>query len=146
MKLGDINPHIRFAQQICYGVRERTVYVQDCRLFYIIEGNAQIQLGNACYPLEAHTLFYCHGGSIYTIRCETPFTLVAIDFDLTQKRSDWLQPIPPMVLSGKACPEPMDPCYVQDSPFLNGHLHLPSAMVMKPLVLGIVDHFFKQQF
>jgi len=146
MKLGDINPHIRFAQRICYGVRERTVYVQDCRLFYIVEGHAQIDLEGVCYPLEAHTLFYCRGGSVYTIRCETPFTLVAIDFDLTQRRSDWLQPIPPMVLCGKACPEPMDPCHVQDSPFLNGHLHLPSAMAIKPLVMGIVDHFFKQQF
>ena len=146
MKLGDINPHIRFAQRICYGVRERTVYVQDCRLFYIVEGSAQIQLNDRCYPLEAHALFYCRGGSVYTIRCESPFTLVAIDFDLTQRRSDWLQPIPPMVLCERTCPEPMDPRHVQDCPFLNNHLYLPSAMVLESWVFGIVDHFFRQQF
>lgn len=146
MKLGDINPHIRFAQRICYGVRERTVYVRDCRLFYVIDGNAQILLDGMCYPLKAHTLFYCRGGSIYTIRCQTPFTLIAIDFDLTQRRSAWLQTCPPIVVNGSALPEPTDPCDVQDSPFLNSHLHLPSAMVLEAWVLGIVDHFFQRQF
>ena len=56
MRIADINPHIRFAEQITYSVKYSSVYVKDCRLFYIISGSAKIIVNDSEMALKKNTI------------------------------------------------------------------------------------------
>ena len=75
MKLIDINPHIRFAEQITYIAKNIHVYVKDCRLFYISDGKGIIYINDNQLNLNKNTLFYCCGGSDYSIEADNPIKL-----------------------------------------------------------------------
>ena len=95
MKLGEINPFIRYASEFDYKVDEVTVKVSDCRLFYIVSGNGEIVIQNQHYNASECTLFYIPAGSTYTIRVPDGFRLISLNFDLTQSHSDKTKVFPP---------------------------------------------------
>ena len=95
MKLGDINPFVRYASEFDYKVDEITVRVSDCRLFYIVSGSGEIIIENQHYNASEGTLFYIPAGSTYTIRVPSGFRLISHNFDLTQSHSDKTKVFPP---------------------------------------------------
>ena len=44
MNIADVNPHIRFAEEMTYYAQNKHVYVKDCRLFYILSGEGKIYI------------------------------------------------------------------------------------------------------
>lgn len=95
MKLGEINPFVRYASEFDYKMDEITVRVSDCRLFYIISGSGEIVIENQHYNASDDTLFYIPAGSTYTIRVPDGFRLISLNFDLTQSHSDKTKVFPP---------------------------------------------------
>ena len=83
MLFSDITPFIRFAEIIHYESDGHPVYVRDCRIFYVLSGEARICIGDHVYSMGAHTVFYCCSGSRYTIS-SPGIDLICVNFDLTQ--------------------------------------------------------------
>ena len=130
MKLADINPHIRFAEEITYSSKNRNVYAKDCRLFYIISGNGKISIKNTDVLLRKNTLFYCCGGIDYTIDTEEHLHLFSLNFDLSQTHRRLIAPIIPQNLNEIKNPSPIDFCNINDSSFLNSYfVILPSLSI-----------------
>ena len=88
MKLGEINPFIRFASEFDYKSDGITVKVSDCRLFYILSGAGEIVVQNQHLAVSENTLIYFPAGSVYTIKSPAGFRLIALNFDLTQELGD----------------------------------------------------------
>ncbi len=78
-----INPYVRYAgimPGIMDGVTTRRAY--DCRLFYVLEGNAVLYASGVKYPIRKGTAIYLPTACEYNIEGEVK-TLV-LNFDLTE--------------------------------------------------------------
>ena len=124
MKLCDLNPHLRFASQIKYQTSDYPVKVRDCRIFYTVNGKADIFIENQHYQLSPGSLMYCACGSQYNILSPENFSLVSLNFDLTQENNSWILPYAPVSLTKKEPDFPISFQPVEDSDFLNSHLFL----------------------
>lgn len=139
MKLRDLNPHIRFASNIHHVSEGSHVKVTDCRLFYVTGGQAVLRIANQCYTLTPRSLFYCSGGSDYTIAAPEGVNLISLNFDLTQTYNDFVIPIPPRTAGWEDMQVFQDD--VADSSFLNGHYFITDAGELGNSVFRIVDSF-----
>ena len=66
----DINPFIRYAKIIKYKSDNNPVYTRDCRVFYIIDGNAKIICKTGEFNLDKNCVFFCPSGKMYNIISE----------------------------------------------------------------------------
>lgn len=145
MKIIDVNPHIRFAGEITYSSKNRTVYVKDCRLFYIISGNGRILIHNNEITLKKNTLFYCCGGMEYTINTEEYIHLYSLNFDLSQAQKQFIMPFIPENSQKTNHPSPINYCDIKDSHFLNSFLVLEKGTEFKNSISNIVKEYSDQK-
>ncbi len=145
MKLIDINPHIRCAQQFKYQPRNNHVYAKDCRLFYISSGKCKIHIQNNCFELNENTLFYCCGGSDYTFIADNeqdkPIQIFSINFDLTQNHNHLLDTFIPEDYNKTKDRAPVDSCHIEDGSFLNSYLLYENAYIFKDMIKEITKEF-----
>lgn len=143
MKLCDVNPYIRFAGKIHYISAGIAVKVTDCRIFYITAGHAQLRIANQVFALNPNSLFYCCGGSAYTIEAPQGFDPICLNFDMTQAHNDSALPFPPCTDDRRETVVFYD-C-VEDSDVLNGHVFLDNAQELYPSIRKILDAFTNQE-
>ena len=129
MLLQELNPHLRFAAALRYEMtfNRRTVKVTDCRVFYITEGSATLHIGTKQYALCAGCLFYCCAGSIYTVETAEGFSLISLNFDLSQTHKEQVLPISPARDQTLWDTMPVYGDTVEDSDFLGDHLLLENT-------------------
>jgi len=143
MKLCELAPHLRFAAALRYEMpyNKKPVKVIDCRIFFVTEGHAQVMIENQSYTLEPGSLFYCCGGSQYTVQTQDGFSLISLNFDLSQEHSRQTLPFSPVrdpkIWDGM----PIHRDVIDDSSFLNDHLFLPNAATVQETVEKIVSDF-----
>ena len=140
MLFSEVAPFIRFAEIIHYTSDGYPVYVRDCRIFYVLSGEAKICIGDHVYPMGPHTVFYCCSGSKYTIS-SPGIDLICVNFDLTQDNRSREQPYSPVRLSGTVTLPPVDNCFVEDLCILNQHILLENGMACRELLEGILGEF-----
>ena len=145
MKLIDINPHIRFAEQFTYVSKNIHVYAKDCRLFYILDGSGEIYIKNKQLSLKKHTIFYCCSGSDYTIKAEEPILLYVLNFDLSQNHNHLTQAFPPVNFSDSENHIPIDECNVEDSHFLNSFFVFENDLMFRDSFSDIIEEFSSPQ-
>lgn len=142
MELFELNPFLRFASSLLYETiyNDSAVRVTDCRLFFVLEGEAMLTLEQTQYRLVPGSLFYCCGGSRYHIHTGDPLRLIILNFDLTQAHRDQVLPLPPVRDRTKwdAMPIYFDPVV---NSFLNGHLFLCDASDYLPRLEQILADF-----
>lgn len=143
MLLQELNPHLRFAAALRYEMffNHRTVKVTDCRLFYITEGNARLHIGARQYSLCAGNLFYCCAGSEYTVETTAGFSLISLNFDLSQSHCERILPISPSSDQGTWATLPVYLDQVEDSDFLNSNFLLENAAEFRAELEQIALHF-----
>ena len=140
MLFSDVVPFVRFAEIIHYESKGYPVYVRDCRIFYVLSGEATVCIENHVYPLGANTVFYCCSGSQYTIR-SSGVRLICVNFDLTQDNRHIEQPYSPIRLSETAVLPPANNCVLEDLCILNRHIFLENGMAYRELLEGILREF-----
>lgn len=143
MYLSDLNPHLRFATYLRYEMHynQKAVRVTDCRLFYVTEGNAVLSIEGHDYQLIPGSLFYCHAGSLYTVSTPLGFSLIGLNFDLTQEHREYTQPFSPISDPNKWMTMPVFANKVQDSNFLSKHLFLKNAAYLHEQTKQIADDY-----
>ena len=144
MKVVDINPHVRFAEQITYSTKDRTVFVRDCRLIYILAGKGELFINETAHQLTANTLFYCPGATSYKIEPQESLDLYVLNFDPTQNFSHITTSLS-MNLDTSKTQEALETVAVDDSNVLNSYLILKNALEFKNLLKDIIDEFASQE-
>ena len=142
MELHELNPFLRFASSLLYETiyNDSAVRVSDCRLFFVLEGEAELTLERTQYRLVPGSLFYCCGGSRYRINTGDPLRLIILNFDLTQDHRTQVLPLPPERNCTKWDAMPIHFDRVASS-FLNGHLYLSDAADYLPRLEQIIADF-----
>ena len=141
IKLSDINPFLRFAGQFVYKSDDNPVKVTDCRIFYCVDGSADIFIENQHYILHKNSLFYCCGGSEYNIISTSGFEPICFNFDLTQSHCSQTMCLSPQSTL-KGIPD-MSVIYeeVGDCPLLNSHFCIHDANSFAPAMERILREY-----
>ena len=140
MLFSETSPYIRFAEIIHYQNPGVPVNVRDCRIFYILSGEAQLTIDSQVYQLTPHRVFYCCAGSVYTIS-SPGMELISINFDLFRDGTNQEQPYSARFLSEQDAPLWTCTCPVEDQPLLNSHIFLPEGFGCRELLEGILTEF-----
>lgn len=143
MQLCDLNPYLRFAAEMLYDIsyNATAVRVSDCRLFFILSGQAELLMGDRCYSLRDGDLFYCCAGSRYSIHTRDSLRLISLNFDLTQAHNHQSLPLPPCREPGKWDTMEIYRADFTDSPFLNGHLFLQNVGHLQGELQVLLEEF-----
>lgn len=95
MKLLEINPFVRYAElqpSVLSSVPFCRAY--DYRLFYVLEGQAELILENSSIPISAGTLMYLRPGIPYYFNGKVK--VIVLNFDMTLKQYNKKEPISPL--------------------------------------------------
>lgn len=141
MKIADINPHIRYCYEIFYKQSQGTVFVKDCRLMFPLSGTGKLVIDNNTYTLKNGTIFYCNGGSTYSLTSDEGFSLICINFDLDRKASHITQPFSPVKINSKEKKETVNQCYVENSSFLNSYILLNNTSDFTNSIFSLAEEF-----
>lgn len=143
MQLCDLNPYLRFAAEMLYDIsyNATAVRVTDCRLFFILSGQAEIFIDERHYSLRQGDLFYCCGGSRYSIHARDSLRLISLNFDLTQAHNRQRLPLPPCRDPGKWDAMEVYGADFSDSPFLSGHLFLQNEGHLLGELQALLEEF-----
>ena len=139
MKISDINPFIRFANEITYHSEDRELAALDCRLLYITRGEGEVILNGKAHRVTGGSLIYARAGIPYKF---SPCVLgiFSINFDMDQSRThitECMNKIAPEQLGEKCIELP----HIEDGRFLNECLFLEKATVHERELQRIADEF-----
>ena len=97
MLFDEIKPFVRYARKLEYN--DSLIFPQqfpiDARLFYICEGECNVEINGQFHTLVEGTVLYINSGVIYRI-LPSNVTFLAINFDFTPNFSHLYSPIPPL--------------------------------------------------
>lgn len=88
MLLRDVNPFIRFAEELVYVPSGKRVCPGDNRIFQVISGSGKIVIQNETYPLKEHTFVMINAGYPYQIVSSELLKMIVLNFDLNYERSN----------------------------------------------------------
>ena len=144
MQMYDVNPYIRFASEVHYKSKHKTVFVRDCRMFYVLSGTGEIIIGNKHYNFAPNSFFYCCGSSVYSIESTEGMTLIVLNFDFDQSRS-WKTisfPLAP-ILDKESVKHDTSDCISSD--VLGEHFFLSDAKGLHARMSELVNEFAAQK-
>ena len=145
MKVTDINPHIRFAEQIYLKRKPAQFNVFDCRIFCVVSGEVEIDIENSHYVLKEASLFYCAGGSRYIISCKQGCQLLCLNFDLSQDRKDITENRAPLKINPKNPPRYKLKEEIEDCAFFNSHFVIENDYSLNSKIKSIIKEFENKQ-
>ena len=142
MELSALNPFLRFAAEVRPSPAAGAVKVTDCRMFYVEEGCAQIQMDGTVLSLHKDSLFYCPGSSVYTVQAQPELRLLCLNFDLTRDHEQEQLPIP--VCADKA-QWPDLPVYFEpvEHSVLNHYLWIADGYPLRSAILELIQEHKK---
>lgn len=147
MNVCDINPFIRFAEYISYASDENWVMVQDCRIFYVLSGKAELYMTNSHYSLIPGSLFYCHADNCYNLVSDG-IECICLNFDLTQENNMHTAIYPRISIANTAqnChrTERTD-LFLGENDFLITHLFISNALEYLNDLNTILEEFSMQK-
>ena len=121
--------------------------VQDCRILYILSGNAELYLDDCHYTLSPGSLFYCYTGNCYNLSSES-LDYICLNFDLTQDNNTHTAIYPRIPVSGSLYtpPEPAanSVSSTENNPLFS-HLVLANAMEYLNELNKILKEFSTQK-
>jgi len=78
----NINPHLRYARHHpAVPLRQEYSYCYDCRLFYIVEGEGQLEIEGKRYPIARNHAIYVPRGSRYRALQRKKYHMMVFDLD-----------------------------------------------------------------
>lgn len=127
MNFCDINPFIRFAEYVFHPrFPMEPVFVQDCRILYVISGKADILIESEHFELVPGSLFYCCSGNVYSMQ-STGVKMIALNFDLTQENNEHTEFYPRISISDDTRLPSIEWDFIDDAEFMNSYLFIANA-------------------
>lgn len=138
MKLCDINPFVRIATRVSYRSVDNQVWVQDCRLFYVLSGSAEMHAGGQSFLMGPGALFYCCKGVCYGLVSEG-VELICVNFDLDQSDNANISSYPRN--DAREIPPEQNKTIVEEESFLNTYLYIPNGNVYLESLQLLLEEF-----
>ena len=139
MLLCDINPYLRYAQNIVFTPVGRKVCPGDSRIFYVISGTGTLTVHGGSHPLASGTFALINSGDLYQLQPGAPLNMIVFNFDYSFERSNIVNFIPPNPVSGD---EPVGEVYrehIDDCAALNEPLVLNDMNLIEGELKNILD-------
>lgn len=140
MLFSDMHPYIRFAESIHYESAGEPVFVRDGRIFYVRSGQVHISIDQQSYDLGPDAVFYCCGGSSYSIS-SAGADLFCLNFDFDQVHCDRELPYSPIRLSSAMNLPSSNHTVIEDQDIFNHHLLLENGIALRDLLDEIIEEF-----
>ena len=99
MNLSEINPHIRFAQEIRLPSQKAAHIACDSRCSFIKSGYGALICGGVEYKLNPKSIVIIPPGIAYRYHSEDILEIISINFDYTKSRSDIVAALFPKSIS-----------------------------------------------
>lgn len=149
MNMCDVNPFIRYAGCIRYSsaTTNNWVRVQDCRIIYILSGQADLFIQDLSYSLTPGSLFYCYEGNCYNLVSDN-IECICLNFDLTQSNNMHTTFFPRISVENitSICDSSkVKECCTTEEDFITNHLVIPSAGEFLNDMNTILDEFSEQK-
>lgn len=127
MNFCDINPFIRFAEYVFHPrFPMEPVFVQDCRILYVISGKADILIESEHFELVPGSLFYCCSGNVYSMQ-STGVKMTALNFDLTQENNEHTEFYPRISIYDDTRLPSIECDLIDNAEFMNSYLFITNA-------------------
>ncbi len=147
MELIHINPYVRYAKLLKNELLEPALRLcYDCRLFFIVSGNGELELNGSRHPIQTDTAIFLPPGTEYAIHCVGPLTFYVLNFDLsvnyTHIESSLGTPSPAASDRSKILTEDAPQQFSQ--PFILDNVTLPKQLVEICQIFQTREHFYKE--
>jgi AraC-like DNA-binding protein len=147
MKLEDINPHIRFAQEIRLGTQENEHIAFDTHLYYVISGNGAFVCDDEKYIIKNNSLLLVPAGVRYRFIADGTLSLISVNFDYTKAKSDIVAPMLPKAASEFETSMITEKGVFDDFDALSSFLKLENARDMATDFTRLTEEFlYKKKF
>lgn len=128
MLISEINPFIRFAQEIVLTESTPEVSSYDHRIFYLIDGEATLCIKNDKYKIQTGSLMVWQSGELYRFLIDGKTRFIAVNFDYTQefkKRKHPFQPTETAFFNSERISENIkfSDCACLNSPIILSRMH-----------------------
>lgn len=133
MKYLEITPFIRFAYEFEYITDDEVYISNDCRLFFILEGDGEIIVNNSVYNFTPFTTMLWQQNTNYRFNCKNPIKLIAINFDYTATRIEYSQPFKLNKADKQNINSNTSKIYFEDCPALNSPIICEDISIYKAL-------------
>lgn len=141
MELIQCTPWIRFADDLLFTAQRGPSKTCDCRLLYILKGEATLDLEDQQHHLQHGCAVLFQPGTRYCIRPEGGITLTVLDFDFTQDHCSRVEFLPPCPAEAFSPDQAHAHITFTDAPELNVPLYLEQAFFLEPLLRSVVLEF-----
>ncbi len=141
--LTEIHPFVRFAQEIFVSAQKKQLTVQsyDHRLFYIINGAADIAVNGLTYRVSSGNVLYWMSGTAYCIRpqADSSLQMISINFDFFQDNAQSVQYLPVVPPQDYHADKRLEVLEFTDAAALNGMIFLQEAPSLLPYLRAMVN-------
>lgn len=141
----DINPYIRYAMTINIRKAQGAVYSRDCRLFYIVDGNAYMSSGGIKHKIEPDDVILLSGGTEYEFVLEKPLKIAVLNFDYTQNNRGTKSILPPVPSCKFSEDMILENTVFVDCPALNEPLLIKNMPDIKDKIESIISIYSKRE-
>lgn len=145
MKFCASNPFIRYAMTIQLFKSTEYVSSYDCRLFYILSGNALICINDEKHKLSANDALLWQSGCTYKFEIEEPLKMFAVNFDYTYSNCGITDSIATVCISDYNKNNVLENIHFDDAHVLNKPLIISGASEFKEKVKRIVNTFMQKE-
>ena len=145
MLLCDMNPNLRFAQNIVFVPVGRQVCPGDNRIFYVTSGVGTLAVHGSSYPLAPGTFALINSGELYQLQPGAPLSMIVFNFDYSFERSNIVNFIPPIPVSGGESAGEVYRDHIDDCAALNEPLVLSDMNFIEGELKTILDVYESQE-
>lgn len=145
MKFKDIQPFVRFVRYIKI---EKSSYFPTCipidaRIFYSVKGACFINIENKTLTINEGSLLYIPSGIAYTL-LPSDTTLLAINFDFTNKNCDLIVPIPPITAISDTEARLIEEIEFSDTTCFNSYYIFEECQSLSERLFGLEKEYIRK--
>jgi len=140
MTLNDLNPFVRYAVEGAVSPLPQTVRAYDCRLFYLLHGEASITVEDQLRVMSPDSLLVIPAGTRYLFQAEKDTCMFVLNYDHTFAFSKFTTPLPIIPIREPYEPPPeMQPPVYTDAETLNHPMFLTGMNSLIPALRCITE-------
>ena len=127
MKFAEIRPFVRYARYMSLSRGESYAPMVNCdaRLFYVTDGQSEVEVDGRCYEMEKGSLLVLGAGTHYQVKSpENHVSYIALNFDYTFNFSHLKVPVPPKSRRDFSVGDVVESVSFEDATELNGAVYL----------------------
>lgn len=145
MKLCEINPFVRYALPMRLFENAEAVSSYDCRLFYVLSGNAELVINGRKDSIREGDALLWQSGTEYKFIIEKPIKIIAVNFDYTQKNKNIKGSLSPVAVLKFNRTRILENVFFEDAEALNNPLKASDIPELKDKLKKITDIYSKKE-